>query len=213
MAKPQDPFTDNIPIRVCSHRRSGTHFFMASLHKNFVFDEEAISDNIVLAGQTWHTGDKKATVPWQHLQGGHLFYEDYLEMCPKEKMIYIVRHPVDCLYSVSIFDKITIGCAFAERIIRRWYKHTKGYTDNVFFVRYEDLKDPSLTQMIFKAIQYKYNLTPKRDRFVIQKKLVGWSPNEGKSDYSDRISQDNIDRVWSIVPEGYLGYVKSKRSA
>lgn len=200
---------DSFPLRVCSHRRSGTHFLMASIYQNFHLDKKALMNSRVeVRGQTWHTGEEKAAVPWCHLQGVHDMYDQAVKKLPPQKILYIVRHPVDCLYALYRFwGKGDADSWISDTRIARWLRHAKGYTENVpYFIRYEDLKDPANTQEIFSTIAEVYNLIPVHSEYTLVDHLVGWSPKEGLSGYSDRLNDDTLARFRRLIPEGFLGY-------
>lgn len=87
------------------------------------------------------------------------------ELLPYKKIIRIVRHPVDSIYSTFVFRKHNIPESIPRenlvRIVKRW-KNFQNYwnkQDDVYTFRYEDfLKKPKKTLwQVLKTIGYQFS--------------------------------------------------------
>lgn len=109
-------------IKVQSFPRSGTHFLMASLERNFDFGD--------VSGL-----DKGEFFPYRKLFGGHRSREFY-----SGRMLYIVRHPYPVF--LSMHRLLETPCSFDEFanefFVWSWFNHVKSF-EGVPAVRYEDL--------------------------------------------------------------------------
>ena len=179
---------DPAPIKVCSHRRSGTHFLMASIYENFEVGDQ--TGAIKVAGQCWHENGKEiASIPWCNLFGAHgPLSAACKKNIPYKRLLYVVRHPYDCLFSLWRFwhqkdekgnDIDLIDFMSTERICR-WRDHVTSYA-GVRTIRYEDLCERF--DVVMSMIGEKYGLTPKHSEIRRPEGLVGWSPRDGRHDY------------------------------
>jgi hypothetical protein len=189
---------------VCSHRRSGTHLLAATIWTNFyIKNTEAI---VEVEGQKWFASNQqKALVQWQRILGKH---EPFSECgINKDCILYIVRHPVDCFY--SFWNFMAFGRSIEEIItkdrIEYWYKHTKGYTNNCRWIRYEDLTGQRFDEILY-FIEKEFSLRRRHKNFIRINEKVGWSPKEAKSGYSSMIKPEILNLFKEIIPDGYLGY-------
>jgi len=180
--------SDPAPIKICSHRRSGTHFLMASIYENFEVGNQCGA--IKVAGQQWYKDGKEiASIPWCNLFGAHgSLSEAYRKRIPYQNILYIVRHPYDCLYSLWRFwdhrderkrETELIDFMSADRICR-WRDHVTSYI-GVPTARYEDLC--SNFTGVMERIEEQFDLKRKHAEIKRPKGLVGWSPQEGHTGY------------------------------
>jgi len=102
-------------IGVYSYSRSGTFFMVALLNRNFARGR-----------------------PVARFAG----HEEWAPAVDPNRAVYIVRNPVDCLYSCwrcwyqpkgASLDK------YAARAVRRWKEHVEPWTAAAYWVRYEDV--------------------------------------------------------------------------
>lgn len=198
-------------IKVCSHRRSGTHFLMASLHHNFLLGNQA--GCIRVQGQRWaETGEESARIPWCNLFGAHgPISEADKKNIPRDRILYIVRHPYDCLYSLWRFwgERGGVDAFISADRIERWREHVASYTAaGVYVVRYEDLHDSFAVRL--SLIGEAFDLTLQRPGQPPEPPagLVGWTPREGRVGYYHNATPDTVERVkLGVGPLGVqLGY-------
>ncbi len=195
---------------VCSHKRSGVHLLMASLYQNYVLPD--VSFTIMLRGferyvsdTTEYTPGQRAVIPWRKLHGSHNFYNPRWTKNPK-RILYIVRHPVCVLMSFWRFYDPSgeeIDRFISEERMHFWAKHAKGYTDNCFWIRYEDLiknYEETLTK-----VASQFNLELKQDKITKVVKHVGFFPTE-EPVQSKKPTPEIIERFKAFFPDGVLGY-------
>lgn len=208
-------------VKVYSHKRSGTNFLLATLYKNFEFND--VSRMITTTKDTYddflHIDEdngapiyKGNNVTWRHpyskLNGDH-------KPCrvAKPNMIYIVRDPRDTL--LSLFNlKGSVG-KFKDWLnpnrIKNWYNHVNSYVNKgVYIVKYEDLMTDFENTMT--KIEENFGLKRKNDSFEMIDDLVGWAPKNGKDKLKGEVrdksiySEDINNKIRGIVPKNFLGY-------
>jgi len=201
-------------IKVYGFRRSGNHLLMASLWQNFQFPEEG---RLIYAdGLRWYAdGATEAHVPWAGLFGGHIEYS--ADECSPEHAVYIVRHPVDCLYShwrgfgagKEIQEHIT------RELIREWRRHVESYSkQQIFLVRYERLATEPLA--VLEEMERRFGLQRRQAELRPVEGPVGCSPGEGarqkppldgRSLYDSRLPQVVRVRFLVVLGPMYMNYV------
>ncbi len=187
-------------VRVASHRRSGTHFLMACLWRNFEFPDLALEAHA--DGRLWQDGRRTtAVVPW-----GRLFLTH--ELCTpdvdKSELIYILRNPLEVLRSCWEFDGMpgTLNeYATAERI-QYWKDHVKSYS-GAFIVRYEDLL--AFPKRTLRDIQCCFGLRNQSARYEVPDYTVGWLPPKRKAP-RDGYNGETYQRFRDILGDCYGGY-------
>lgn len=192
----------NPRIKVCSFMRSGTHFLMAALWKNFELGDEGRPAR----GRQWaENGKNFANVPWGHLWGTH----SPIQACniPIENVVYIFRNPYDTL--ISLWHYKEARCTFDqwahEKTIQRWYEHVKGYADaGAYLVKYEVLREKYGMQL--GHIEGRFHLARKDAEWQPVDELVGWKPHAAKMNQGRRLRKELRERFASIIPEGFCGY-------
>jgi len=200
----------NPPVLVCSHKRSGTHLLAATIYKNFELPDMSIHATIrsgmkfIFGDQEW---EQRATIPWGKLCSNHNFYNPAWYKEP-QNIIYIVRHPIPTLTSLwRIMDpelKNDPDLYLGSDRIEYWQRHVKGFTQNCFWIRYEDLIDEKHDE-ILETISDKFNLTPKLSEFERVEESVGWYSI--KEPVQDRIPPITfINRFSGLSTEELFGY-------
>jgi len=176
---------------------------LASIYENFEVGNQA--GNIKVPGQKWHeTGEETACIPWCNLFGAHgPLSAACRKNIPFKNILYIVRHPYDCLYSLWRFwdhknekkrETELIDFMGADRICR-WRDHVTSYI-GVPTVRYEDLCNNFTGTM--ERIEEQFDLKRKHAEIKRPDSLVGWSPQEGHVGYwqdADPVILHKLNRV------------------
>ena len=221
----------DMPIQVCSHKRSGTHLLMATLEKNFELGRPVSGMDYVygegyLAEATPHQppkvfqidGKVQDVIPWAKLFGSHQPFDS----CdiPTEKILYIYRHPWDTLWSLFRFELkgewLTMGKdgkagwdSWMTHQAQRWYQHVKGYTESdCLTFRYENIGyghiDGHSSSIICQRFGLKWRHGTEQ-RITVN---VGWKnpayvgPKECPEDFKDIA----LKRIREVVPQGFCGY-------
>lgn len=202
----------DLPIDICSHKRSGTHFLAATLHENFVLPDASITTAVhqgksfTMDETIWKPGSR-ITIPWGGLWRSHNFYNPPWFIEP-EKILYIVRHPVRTLMSYWKFlDPLglkSVDTFLGENNVKFWYRHAKGYTKSCYYIRYEDLAGDKHKDVL-DGIADHYGLEKKRQRYKRVNGGVGWYSGE-KPLKREKLESKTIDNFKKILPEGFLGY-------
>jgi hypothetical protein len=200
------------PLKVHSHRRSGTHLLMATLAENFELGD--LSIEVDVPGQRWHaSGEARAVVPWGRLFGDH---EPYLDTrASPERILYIVRDPRDTLDSLWRFEApaTPLGQFLTLDRIRHWHRHASGYCARVFWIRFEDLTGDRF-ESVMAEIAGRFGLrsrapevAPGRGgRFRRIREPVGWSPGPGRQGWWRDWPAEWRARFAAVIPAGFLGY-------
>lgn len=178
------------PLKVYSHKRSGTHLLMATLWQNFKFPDTTLPmklnrgfkfalDNGVMNAKV------DIDIPWGRLWGSHSVYKPRSKNTPS-KILYIVRHPIPTLISLwRMMDPSSRkqDLYLNERKIEYWKAHILSYTENCHWIRYEDLVNEKHDDTL-ETITGWFNLTKKEPKFSRLKERVGWysfdKPKVGK---------------------------------
>jgi len=191
-------------VKVCSYKRSGTHWLMALMACNFRYDED-LSLTAHSDGRRWVlTGHKKARVPW-----GKLFLtHDPIEKVKhdKSKIIYIHRHPLDVMRSLWEFHGKPKGlCDYVtDYMINEWKNHVEGYiNDGIYSISYADLQMKPVKTL--QEICTHFGFVLEDGKYHPVKKRVGWAE---KSKISERegYTLKCIARFREILGEDYMGY-------
>lgn len=201
----------DLPLRICSHKRSGTHLLAALLYENFEFEDVSIEavvhaeKSFTRDGITYGVGNR-VVIPWGKLWGTHNTYNPPWIDDPT-KILYIVRHPVRTLMSYwKMMDPMAEEKEkfLGEDRIKFWYRHAKGYTQNgCYYVKYEDLVKKRRT--VLNEIGEHYCIKKKRFNYRGIKNRVGWSSDQSPVP-REKLDKDTIERFKDIIPEGFLGY-------
>jgi len=201
------------PLKVHSHRRSGTHLLMATLAANFELGDLAIEVDV--PGQRWHaTGEARAVVPWGRLFGDHEPFPE--SRTPPEKVLYIVRDPRDTLHSLWRFEApaTALGEFLTRERIEYWYRHASEYCARVCWIRYEDLTGDGFEQVMAR-VAGRFGLRARAagrapgaeaPPFRRVQGPVGWSPGRGRPGQWREWPAEWRARFASVVPPGFLGY-------
>ena len=202
-----------LPLKVHSHMRSGTHLLMATLALNFEFGDASIE--VEVPGQRWHaTGQSRAIVPWGGLFGDHEpFSENRLEV---GRILYAVRDPRDTLHSLWRFQAPTVPLDefLTPDRIRYWYQHASGYCRSVPWVRFEDLTCDRFAE-VMSGIARRFGLRRRAPEpgaaegpgcFRPVQGPVGWSPGSGRGGQWRSWPAELQERFTVVIPDGFLGY-------
>ena len=202
----------DLPLKVHSHRRSGTHLLMATLAANFELGDLSIEADV--PGQRWHaTGESRAIVPWGRLFGDH---EPFSPRADPGRMLYIVRDPRDTLRSLWQFESPTtpLGDFLSVDRIRYWYRHSSEYCARVFWIRFEDLTGEGFAA-VMERIAARFDLRwrlpeagsgGQRSCFRRIEGPVGWSPGAGGVGSWPGWPAEWRERFAAAIPDGFLGY-------
>lgn len=206
------------PIDICSHKRSGTHLLAATIQRNFELPDMTIKAVIhqgkkfIIGDQEWKPGER-AAIPWGALWRTHNFFNPSWVTDP-EKILYIVRNPVNTLMSYQrLMDPL---CEKAPETfigqpgVRFWFKHAKGYTKHCHWVRYEDLVGERHDEVLGQIAAW-FGLQPKYAKFVRVEEHVGWYSAE--TPRQTLSSEGLVEACKAVVPEGFLGYTKEQLNA
>lgn len=202
----------NTPIDVCSHKRSGTHFLMATLWLNFDMGDVSIIAPIH-AGKKFKRLDGHIAVPGERLNipwgGLWLTHGGFKCSYDPGRTIFVVRNPVDTLMSLWRFNDPMMERSPENSIGRRavihWYKLARGYlVSGCTVIRYEDLVGDARADTL-AMIEIQHGLVRKHADFIRLDAHVGWysflSPQQPAKPPTSL-----IDAVSEIVPTGFLGY-------
>lgn len=158
-------------LRVCSSKRSGTHFLLASIWYNFVMPD--CSRDMPQAHITFKIdGKQQRSVPWANLFGSH--YPLRRVQIPDDEIVYIVRNPLNVFKSLYKFTAPRISfddfCSVSK--IVEWDTHVREYWNSAATtVRYEDLLINF--NAVLDMLRKKFKLTMKNDSYTSPPK-VGW---------------------------------------
>ena len=214
---------DNPVVRICSHPRSGTHFLLNYLGRNFYPGRHDL-DGIRGSFGHWSHREIIDPLPYGKLLVGHLPYSRI-----QEGSIYIYRDGratalsvwkfknflhkqiLDIEFTKFIRENIDwIGspayiCAPIRGIFQHWYDHLSGWkrASEVFFVRYEDLVlEP---EKVLEEIAVFYGLT-RPEKWIRVDDLVGLSPQQGKIDsWKEYFTEEDEDLFFKFVPKDFYG--------
>jgi len=199
-------------VKVYGYRRSGNHLLMATIWHCF---EAPDSTRLVYAdGLRWYADGKiEAVVPWAELFGGHQRFEPQTNI---HEAIYIIRHPMDCLYSNwrSFAPEKTLVEYLTHSKIADWFQHAESYIRaGVWLVRYEDLV--LLPLMVLETIERRFRLKRRRGTLALFPGPVGWSPGPGASlrpdgrhsVYRDRYTPELVKKFHDVLGAERYGYV------
>lgn len=172
----------DMPIMVCSHKRSGTHLFMALIWNNLVIPNSC-SNAIVHSGKMFSTGGVtcgpggRVVVPWGRLWKSHSkFNLAWVESGEVDRIVYIVRHPVRCITSYVRFvrpHEQAVDERFVELVSKNWTTHVTSYIGKCHITRYEDLIGPEAEREINKIAE-RLSLERQDVRFRTVDNPVGW---------------------------------------
>jgi hypothetical protein len=168
--------TRQLPFKVHSYRRSGTHWLMAAVHKNFVLPDCSCECSTGEGHKWQNTGLTSVTVPWGRLFGTHAAYSPKMA---SERILYIWRNPVSVMHSLYYFTGAE--CVFQEfctiERLKEWAEHVEGYKRaGVFTVTYEQLRKNYWNTL--KSIGENWGLQIKEQAPVPVTEAVGWSSRE-----------------------------------
>lgn len=199
-------------IKVCSHKRSGTHLLCATLEKNFSLGDASLSVSIpagkkfILGGKVYNPGER-VSIPWGKLWGTHNFFNIRWHGENKDKILYIVRHPVDTIMSYWRFvgpgSEKDISFYISEERVRFWYRHVTGYIKNCLWIHFEDIVGPRHDYFLDKIREH-FNLEKKHKNYHRVQDTIGWY-SDSKQEYGE-ISEELISDCNIVLPENFLGY-------
>jgi len=190
-------------LKVCSYRRSGTHYLMALMAKNFRFKDDLEMEMYTEDAHKWATSDKTLEkVPWGKLFDTHKEYSG----AEIEELIYIYRHPVEVFRSLWEFEGKpgTINEFVTDKKITDWRKHVESYINaGVFPVRYDYLC--ALPVRMLTDIGTYFGLKLVDGEYHPVKERVGW---KGKAKILDRegYSLATLDLFRDILGSSYRGF-------
>lgn len=203
---------NELPFKISSHKRSGTHLLAATLWENFDLPDTSLNA-IVHAGKSFvykkqrHPVGSRIVIPWGKLWGSHNFFNPRWFPNP-EKILYIVRHPMHTLMSYWRFmDPLAekdVRLYLGEDRVRFWYRHAKGYTSSCYYVNYEDIVGPDHKKTL-DGIAEAFGLRAKRKRYKKVTEKIGWYPAHEPVE-REKLSLEIIDGFRKNIPEGFLGY-------
>jgi len=198
---------DIIPIKVCSHRRSGTHLLMKSLYDNFILPDVGKYVDTSDAQMDWYDGTdgidgidgKMVYVPWIKLFHTHNYaHEMNFDNFDKNKCIYIFRNGIDVLCSFYRSFKIEkdFNEWIADHIIKGWLYHVISWFEagGIYVVCFDDLIDDFDKTM--SKIEVHFDLKRKHDGFIRTDKRVGWSPSSPSSP-SSKNGNNKAIQMWN----------------
>jgi len=190
-------------LKVCSYRRSGTHYLMALCAANFKFKEDLSIEAMTEQDNKWlGDGKTKAVVPWGKLFLTHGNYGTALE----ENMIYIYRHPVDVFRSLWEFlgKKQTLVEFVTEAKIEEWKAHVDGYINaGVYSVRYDRLC--AMPVATLNDIKNHFELKLKDGEFHPITERVGWK-EKAKIAETEGYSENTLDMFRNVLGNEYRGF-------
>lgn len=202
----------DLPIDVCSHRRSGTHLTLASLWLNFRLPDVSVT-TIMPPGRRFvgvdqiirHPGER-AWIPWGRLWASHEMFGYGRD---PRRTLYVVRNPVATLMSNWRFLDPRMRHdpeAFVGRPgVSAWFRHASGYRRaGCEIVRYEDLVGPAFFGEM-ERLGERFGLEPRNEQFERVRTRVGWFPDDEPRQPKEPPAM-LIDAVAEIVPAGFLGY-------
>ena len=187
-------------LKVCSHRRSGTHLLMAYLWANFDFGQDLTVESHA-DGNKWYTGGTNVPVPWGKLFGTHNPNADSVE----GTILYIHRNPLECMRSCYEFDgcKGSLNEYATDKRIKYWKDHVEHYCRHYGFVNYESLVTNPIS--IMHGLKELFNLKKQDIRYKTINNRVGWRAKRKMAD-REGYSPETIDRFRNIIGEEYRGY-------
>jgi len=195
------------PIRLCSHKRSGTHLLAATIWKNFELPDMSLRVKMpppykfIYGDKEWGPGTR-AEIPWHRLWYTHNL------LARDRRVLYIVRHPVDTLMSYwRLMDPLCRwdnGKYIGRQGVESWLRHAKWYTTGCCWVRYEDLISDKHDEILSRIADW-FELTPKHDSYKRVKERVGWLPAKPPTQPKEP-PESLLRAVKEIVPSGFLGY-------
>ena len=203
------------PIDLCSHKRSGTHFFMATLWHNFELPDVSVQAVIPkgqsfvdVDGKRFNPGDS-VDIPWGGLWRTHGMW-NAAGFDPK-KTVYIVRHPFDTLRSYWQFtnplNAPPLTPEMADKLVKHWYQQSLGYAESgCLVVKYEDLIGVE-HDLVLMDLEDKCELKRKREPLERFETKVGWYSDEEALPLDDDSKQILKAAIEKIVPKGFLGYL------
>jgi len=200
------------PIKLCSHKRSGTHVLAATIWKNFELPDLSASA-IMPSGYKFIRGDEewgpgsRVIIPWHRL-----WYTHNLWARDPKRTLYIVRHPVDTLMSFwRLLDplcKRDPDVFVGKQGVTNWLSHIKWYTFDCHWVRYEDLIGDKHDEVLDQIADW-YKLTPKNNSYERVKERVGWVSY--KTPIQPKEPPEELFRaIEEILPDTLLGYFFTK---
>jgi hypothetical protein len=154
-----------------------------------------------------HQPRTRVLIPWAGLWKTHNFYS--VGNKAKKKIIYIVRHPVNVLYSLwKMMDpliKKDRNKFIGPVNVRTWARHARGYSRNCFYVRYEDLISEKYFNKMMVSIEDNFGLERKNSEFNKIVDHLGWYPNPDPTQ-SLEAKDEVIANCVETLPAGYFGY-------
>jgi hypothetical protein len=192
-------------VATFGHRRSGNHFIMATLERNFLIE--------------------KATKC-------HKFYRPKLLRGPEPKIL-IVRDGRDTLtacyhwwkavrgsrkqMSDKSFNQFVKGeipaiadfkqSKFITNPIDMWVNYMTGWVDKLPIIRFEDLKNDLVRTL--EKVESELKLERKKNNFSPVNELVGYTPRKGiVGDWKNHFSEEDLNLFWDKAEEimTRLGY-------
>jgi hypothetical protein len=174
---------------------------MASLYRNFEFPDLSKS---VRHYDEWHaTGEKDAIEPWGRMLRTHNLCND---RAPLQKLLYIYRHPFDCLKSE--WHLKPRKQSMEQYIISRlpyWKRHVDSYLSRgVYSVSYEQLLGEF--ESTLDGIRDRFKLQPQSDRYTAVEELVGWTPSAGTRSPSIAATSATKAEMVNVLGKQFLEY-------
>lgn len=190
-------------LKVCSYRRSGTHYLMALLAANFKFKENLEQVASTEYGNKWvQSGKDCENVPWGKLFGTHSVHN----ATEHRHLLYIYRHPVDVMRSLWEFHGKpgTLTEFVTPEKIRDWKRHVSSYIDaNVYSVRYDQLCATPIS--VLDGIRKRFELKLIDGEFHPVKERVGWK-EKAKMAETEGYRTETLDIFSEVLGHSYRGF-------
>lgn len=225
----KDGATHHYMIKVYGFPRSGNHYLMELIGRNFYADQDLTSP----AGKVGHWSDRQTVGPvefgqlaghhgppdWGYEQGRSIYlYRDgravlaSLFNSPHFKHAYwpmtfseYIRAPLDWKWSVGHHAQPT------QTPVEHWKEHLDAWYKPehlLLFVRYENLV--RFTPYTLGMIQYRYRLEH-RAKWDIPQKLVGHFPSGGALDgWREMWNKEDTAYFFETVPRNYYGVYRDE---
>jgi len=198
--------------KVYSYRRSGTHLLLSLIWRNFDVGDTA--EAVHVPEMVWYsTGQHEVIVPWAKLFVDHDQYD--ASRVSVAQAIYIMRHPVDCLY--SNWRSLEAQCDKDEYVVASadsWRRHVDSFVQaGIPAIQYEWLCYSP--QLVLQLIQRLFGLRPYSDEWTLSDEPIGWSPGEGamqkppypRALYADRLQAATLEQLRQQLGACYYGYL------
>ena len=203
---------NNSPIDICSHKRSGTHFLMATLWYNFELPDLTVTTTMVAGklfkdydGLTIQSGEV-ARIRWGGLWLSHGSINASMDL---GKTVYVVRDPVPTLMSFWKFSDPLMKAApsrfIGHEAVANWYKQALGYLlAGCLVIRYEDFVGAKHDDVL-SLLESQFGLKRRWKRFERFRRKIGWY-SAIQPQQADEPPELLLNAIDEYIPNGFLGY-------